>query len=142
MLDGRNPGLAGTAILKRRIDLEELVGLVNLPDRLFQWSLEIATGEIYPGPDDSAQLVPLPQLTETQILDWMRSFVAQCSEARIQPLLETALLNPTPNVRFQEVLSVNPEGQKGWAEFFDQKRRTILQDWLRSLGIDPNLEGD
>ena len=92
MLDGRNPGLAGTAILKRRIDLEELVGLVNLPDRLFQWSLEIATGEIYPGPDDSAQLVPLPQLTETQI--------------------------------------------------FDQKRRAILLNWIKSLGIDSTAEFD
>ena len=121
--------------MKPRIDLDELVGLVHLPDRLFLWSLDTVTGEALPGPDDSGRVVPLPQLTEVQILDWMRSFAAQSSETRIQPLLEAALKHPAPNVRFQEVLSVNPQAQKEWMDFFDQKRRAILLDWLSSLGL-------
>lgn len=90
-----------------RIDLDDLVELVDLPDRLFQWSLELATGEVHPGPSDGAQLSPT--LTDEQILQWMVAFAAQASETRMQTLLAAALKYPTPERRFREVLSVNPQ---------------------------------
>ena len=135
-LDGRESRWVGPAILRPRIDLDELVDLVNLPYQLIQWSLEPATGEVYPGPDDSAQLVPLPILTEEQIRHWMASFATQATETRMHSLLVAALQYPAPERRFREVLSVNPQALKEWEVYFDQKRRTIVIDWLKSLGLE------
>jgi hypothetical protein len=134
-LDGRNPGLAGPIVLMPRIDLDELIELIDLPDRLFQWSLEVATGEVHPGPSDGAQIMPLPTLTAEQILHWMAAFAAQATESRIQVLLESALRHPAPERRFREVLSVNPHAQREWEVYFKQQRRAILVDWLESLGL-------
>lgn len=141
-MDGRRPGLHGPALLKPQIDLDELVELVTLPDPMFPWGLEIATGELYPGPDDFAELVPLPQLTESQILEWMAVFAAQATEPRIQILLTEALKETAPEDRFREILSVNPQASARWSNYFDQKRRAILVDWLNSLGLGPDSEGD
>jgi hypothetical protein len=141
-LDGRNLGLAGLVALKPRIDLDELVELVDLPDRLFQWSLEVATGEVHPGPSDGVQLMPLPTLTDEQILHWMGAFAAQATESRIQSLLAAALRYPAPERRFREVLSVNPHAQREWEVYFDQQRRAILVDWLDSLGFEPSSSAD
>lgn len=132
-LDGRNVRLAGQLVLMPRIDLDELVELVDRPDRLFQWSLELATGEVHPGPSDGAQLIPT--LTDEQILQWMVAFAAEASETRIQTLLAAALKSPTPERRFREVLSVNPQARKEWEIYFDRQRRTILTNWLSSLGL-------
>jgi len=109
-----------------QIDLDELVELVDLPDSLFQWSLDIETGELYPGPDDTAHhLVELPQLNESQIQEWMSRFATQAT-----------LKHPAPKVRFREVLSVNPQAQNEWSNYFDRKRREILVDWLKSLSLE------
>lgn len=123
--------------MKPQIDLDELVELVDLPDPLFRWSLELATGELHTGADEFGELAPLPELTEAQILDWMAAFAAQATEPRMQSLLAAALRYPAPKVRFREVLSVNPQASIEWSNYFDQKRRTIVVDWLTSLGIEP-----
>ena len=141
-LDGRNLGLAGLIVLKPRIDLDELVELVDLPDRLFQWSLEVATGEVYPGPSDGARMMPLPTLTDEQILHWMAAFATRATESRIQSLLEAALRYPAPERRFREILSVNPHAQREWEVYLDQQRRAILVNWLHSLGCEPNSSAD
>ena len=119
--------------MKPRIDLDEFVELVDFPNRLFTWSLDTVSGEVLPGPDDAGQVVPLPQLTETQILDWMHSFAGQCSETRMQALLETALKHTAPRARFLEILSVNPRIMREWEGYFNQKRRNILIGWLKLL---------
>ena len=70
--------------MKPRIDLDELVGLVDLPDRLFVWSLDTVSGEVLPGADDSGRVVPLPQAQKewmdfldqkrrVVLLDWLSS---------------------------------------------------------------------
>ena len=134
---GGNIGQAGAIVLNQRIDLDELVRLVDLSDEFFQWSLEITTGEVYPGSDDSAKWVPLPKLTEPQILDWMSLFADQATEPRIRSLLRLALQDPAPKFRFRDVLSVNPEVLKDWDTYFELKRRSILTHWLAFLGIEP-----
>ncbi len=122
--------------MKYPINLDELVELVDLPDRLFQWSLDLTTGEVYPGPDDEAELVSLPQLDPAQILSWMMSFSAQAKEPRIQALLTEALAYPAPERRFREVLSVNPEAAQEWESYFDHNRRSVVVEWLKSLNVD------
>lgn len=107
---------------------------------LFRWSLELATGEVHPGADEFGELAPLPELTEGQILNWMAAFAAQATEPRMQILLAAALRYPAPKVRFREVLSVNPQASSEWSNYFDQRRRAILVDWLTSLGIEPEDE--
>lgn len=128
--------------MKPRIDPDDLVELVDLPDAMFPWALETATGDLYPGPDDCAELVPLPQLTESQILDWMAAFADQATESHTRDLLTAALSYPTPELRFREILSVNPKASQEWNNYFRQKRQAILVDWLSSLGLGPDSETD
>lgn len=132
----------GRDALKKSIDLVELVELVDLPDDLFQWSLDPATGEIHPGPDDGRLLVPLPTLSAEQVLRWMAAYAYQATDTRVQSLLAVALKYPAPERRFREVLSVNPQARSDWELYFDQQRRAILADWLHSLGFDAGPDDD
>lgn len=121
--------------MKPSLDLDELTSHIDFPDPLFQWSLELATGEIYPGPDENGKILPLPVLTELQVLGWMTAFSSSVSESRIQALLAVALKAPAPAVRFREVLGVNPGALEEWLGYYDQRRRAILIAWLETSGL-------
>jgi len=124
---------------KSVVDLEELVKLVELPDPLFQWCLDTETMKVtLPDWGDDGQLPPqqllLPTLTEDHILGWMTSFTGRNTGKRISGPLGMALKHPMPICRFHEVLSVNPQAQGQWEEYFYDQRLHLVLDWLRAHG--------
>ena len=61
----------------------------------------------------------------------------QATESRTRDLLTAALSRPTSQLRFREILSVNPKASQEWNNYFHQKRRAIL---FQQVGILPRAE--
>ena len=111
-------------------DVEEIA---SLPD----WEQELIETAKLILADEKGRFQDIPRRSSSDGYELMAEFAESVGNAKLRTRLESALHGKGVFRRFKDALRDDPDEEKRWYKFHDEKMRQEVRDWLNSLDIEP-----